>query len=497
MLYYGSVAHLIYRQTTDLFQTGASTTTIYKIMFYNNILETIGQTPLVKLNALNQGVSGKLLAKVEYFNPGQSVKDRIAVKMIEDAEKQGLIKPGGTIIEGTSGNTGMGLALAAVIKGYNCIFTTTDKQSKEKIDLLRALGAEVKVCPTNVSPDDPRSYYSVAKKMSEEIPNSYYPNQYDNLSNTQAHYETTGPEVWEQTDGKVTHFVAGMGTGGTISGTAKYLKEKNPDIKIIGVDSVGSVYKHYFETREFSEDVIAPYLTEGIGEDIIPQNMNFDLLDDVVQVSDKDAFLTTRSLAKREGLFVGGSCGAAVWGALDYAKRHPLGEDDVMVIILPDSGTRYISKIYRDEWMQENGFMDASATLKATDILKLRSDDRKDLVSVGPDMALTDAIDLMNKKDISQIPVVDDKGEVVGSLHENRILNRLIDDPASRDASVGDLMEKPFPVIPGDMRADQITNMLNRNTPAVLVQQEGNRLDILTKSDLIQALSHLNDKKEV
>lgn len=331
-------------------------------MYNQTILDTIGDTPLVKLNQLADDLEGTVLVKVEYFNPGQSVKDRIGIKMIEDAEEQGLIKPGGTIIEGTSGNTGMGLALAASVKGYNCIFTTTDKQSQAKIDLLRAVGAEVKVCPTNVEPDDPKSYYSVAKRLSEEIPNSYYPNQYDNLSNTKAHYETTGPEIWDQTEGKITHYAAGMGTGGTISGVSKYLKEQKEEIKTIGIDSKGSVYKSYFDTGEFNKEAIYPYLTEGIGEDIIPENMDFDLLDDVVQVNDKNAFVTTRALAKKEGLFLGGSCGAAVYGALEYARNNDFGKDDLMVIIMPDSGSRYVSKIFNDEWMREHGFLDGEET---------------------------------------------------------------------------------------------------------------------------------------
>jgi len=326
-------------------------------MYCNSILEAIGNTPLVKLNKVAEDVSGTVLVKVEYMNPGHSVKDRIGVKMIEDAEKKGLLKPGGTIIEGTSGNTGMGLALAAAIKGYRCIFTISDKQSPEKITLLKAMGAEVEICPADVEPDDPRSYYSVAKRLNEEIPNSYYPNQYDNMSNSRAHYESTGPEIWEQTGQKITHYAAGMGTGGTISGTSRYLKEQNENITTIGIDSVGSVYKHYFETGEFSEDEIKPYLTEGIGEDIIPENMNFDLIDEVIQLTDKEAFLTARELSEKEGLFVGGSAGAAVCGALQYARESDFGADDLMVIILPDSGSRYAGKIYNDKWMKEKGFI--------------------------------------------------------------------------------------------------------------------------------------------
>ncbi len=327
-------------------------------MYFNSVIEAVGNTPLVKLQKVIDESPGTILTKVEYFNPGQSIKDRIAIKMIDDAEEKGLIKLGGTIIEGTSGNTGMGLALVAIQRGYKCIFTTTDKQSQSKVDILRAVGAEVIVCPTNVEPEHPDSYYSTAKRLSKEIPNSYYPNQYDNLSNTQAHYETTGPEIWQQTEGRITHYVAGMGTGGTISGTGKFLKEKNPDIKVIGIDSVGSVYKKYFETGVFDESEVKPYMTEGIGEDIIPEAINFDVVNEVVQVNDKDSAVMTRRLSREEGLFVGWSCGAAVKGAMDYIKENPLTKNDVMVIILPDSGTRYISKIYNDGWMKEQGFID-------------------------------------------------------------------------------------------------------------------------------------------
>lgn len=326
-------------------------------MIYKSIIDAVGNTPIVQLQHIYQGL-GSMLAKVEYMNPGNSVKDRIAIKMIEDAEKKGLLKPGGTIIEGTSGNTGMGLALVAIAKGYKCIFTTTDKQSQSKIDILRAVGAEVLVCPTNVEPEDPQSYYSVAKRLSSELSNSFYPNQYDNKSNLLAHYETTGPEIWEQTEGAITHYVAGMGTGGTISGVGKFLKEQNPDIKVIGIDSFGSVYKKYFETGEFDKNEIKPYMTEGIGEDIIPGTIDFSYVDQVIQVGDKESALRTRELASKEGLFIGWSCGAAVEGALEYLRSHPLSANDTMVVILPDSGTRYLNKVYNDDWMKEQGFLE-------------------------------------------------------------------------------------------------------------------------------------------
>ena len=323
--------------------------------YAHSILETIGNTPLVKLNKITEEVDALVLAKVESFNPGNSVKDRIAIKMIEDAEKDGSLKSGGTIVEGTSGNTGMGLALAAIVKGYKLICVSTDKQSKEKFDVLRAVGAKVVVCPTDVAPDDPRSYYSTSKRIAEETPNSWYVNQYDNPSNTQAHYETTGPEIWEQTEGKITHFVVGVGTGGTISGVGKFLKEKNPNIKIWGIDTYGSVFKKYHEKGVFDPNEIYPYSTEGIGEDILPANVDFSVIDHFEKVTDKDAAVFTRKLAKSEGIFAGNSCGAAIKGLIQLKNKFI--KDDVVVVLLHDSGTRYIGKIYNDEWMKKMNFI--------------------------------------------------------------------------------------------------------------------------------------------
>ena len=322
-----------------------------------NILETIGQTPLVRLNKITATIPATVVAKVESFNPGNSVKDRMAVKMIEDAEADGRLKPGGVIVEGTSGNTGMGLALAAIVKGYKLICVSTDKQSKEKFDVLRAVGAEVIVCPTAVAPEDPRSYYSVSKRIASETPNAWYVNQYDNPSNAQAHYEQTGPEIWKQTDGKITHFVVGVGTGGTISGVGRYLKEQNPDIKIWGIDTYGSVFKKYHETGIFDENEIYPYITEGIGEDILPENVDFDVIDQFEKVTDKDAAVYTRKLAREEGIFAGNSCGAAIKGVLQLAPHFT--SDDLVVVLLHDSGSRYIGKMYNDDWMREKGFLEA------------------------------------------------------------------------------------------------------------------------------------------
>jgi cystathionine beta-synthase len=456
-------------------------------MYYNSIIETIGDTPLIRLNKVAEGIEGTILVKVEYFNPGNSVKDRIAVKMIEDAEKAGILKPGGTIIEGTSGNTGMGLALAAIAKGYKCIFTLADKQSQEKIDILRAVGAEVVVCPTNVSPDDPRSYYSVAKKLNETIPNSFYPNQYDNLSNWQAHYETTGPEIWEQTEGKVTHFAAGVGTGGTISGVSKYLKEKDSNVFTLGIDTYGSVFKKYKETGEFDDNEVFPYLTEGIGEDILPKNVYFDLIDEFVKVTDKDAAIMARRLSREEGLFVGWSCGSAVFGALKYARKH-LKKDDIMVIILPDHGTRYLGKIYNDSWMKDHGYLEKREFATAQDILKARNG-HSELVTVKADTTVGEAIKILNEKGISQIPVVEGDS-YVGSLTDSKLLHQLIDNPSMKTEPVSKIMDKPFQFISIHDTLDVLSSLIDKNNKALLVRDRLNRVHIITRADLLMAMSN-------
>lgn len=455
--------------------------------YLNNLTEGIGNTPLLKLNSVNKGIKGTILVKVEYFNPGNSIKDRIALKMIEDAEQNGTLKPGGTIIEGTSGNTGMGLALVAIAKGYKCIFTLADKQSKEKMDVLRAMGAEVIVCPTNVSPEDPKSYYSVAKKLNADIPNSFYPNQYDNESNTLAHYETTGPEIWEDTDGKITHYAAGMGTGGTISGTSKYLKEQNPDVTTIGLDSYGSVFKKYKETGIFDEKEIYPYLTEGIGEDILPKNVNFDMVDHIVKVTDKDAAIMTRRLAREEGLFVGWSCGSAVQGALDFAKDN-LKEEDVMVIILPDHGTRYLGKVYNDDWMKDHGFLEERRYATAKDIIAGKNGSA-DLVTIGQDMKVGAAIKLMSEKGIDQAPVIDGD-HFVGSISDSKILGSLIENPEMKDKPVAEMMDSAFQFVSPHDTLDVMSSMLGSKIKALLVRDENNSVHIITQSDLLVAMTN-------
>lgn len=452
-----------------------------------SILDAIGNTPLVQMNKVNQGIKGLITAKVEYLNPGNSVKDRMAIRMVEDAENDGRLKPGGTIIEGTSGNTGMGLAIAAVIKGYKCIFTVSDKQSKEKIDILRAMGAEVVVCPTNVEPSDPRSYYSVSRRLTSETPNSFYPNQYDNLSNTAAHFDTTGPEIWEQTDGKVTHVVAGVGTGGTICGISKYLKSKNPNVKVIGVDTYGSVFKKYKETGIFDENEIYPYLTEGIGEDILPANVDFNFIDEFIKVTDKDAAIMTRRLAKEEGLFVGWSCGSAMFGALEYANKN-LKEGDLMVVILPDHGTRYLNKIYNDDWMKDHGFLEKRTFSTAKDIIQTKNG-KSSLVTVDAKTSVAEAIKLLNQASISQIPVKDGDS-FVGSLSDNAILSKLIEEPGIKNQPVSEVMETPFKFVGLDNTLDVLSSLINRENKALLVRDELNQVHIITQSDLLSAVTN-------
>lgn len=453
--------------------------------YYNSIIETIGDTPLVKLNSVNKGIPGTILVKVEYFNPGNSMKDRMALKMIEDAEAAGILKPGGTIIEGTSGNTGMGLALTAIAKGYKCIFTMADKQSQEKIDILKAVGAEVIVCPTNVEPDDPRSYYSVARKLNKEIPNSFYPNQYDNTSNAQAHYETTGPEIWRDTEGKITHWAAGVGTGGSICGTAKYLKEQNSKIVSVGIDTYGSVFKKYKETGVFDEKEIYPYLTEGIGEDILPKNVDFDLIDHFIKVTDKDGAIMTRRLAREEGMFCGWSCGSAVAGALDYAKEN-LKEDDVMVIILPDHGTRYLGKIYNDGWMKARGFIEDRAFSSAADVLAHQNGNGK-LTTIDKSATVAEAIKLMTANSISQLPVVDGK-EFVGSLIDSKLLAQMIEDANLKSKPVSEIMDPSFQFVSPDNTLDVLSSVITKDNPAVLVRDNNNEVHILTRHDLLNAM---------
>lgn len=453
-------------------------------MYFNNILETIGNTPLVKLNRIAESVRATVLAKIETFNPGNSIKDRMALKMIEDAEKAGILKPGGTIVEGTSGNTGMGLAIAAIVKGYSCIFATTDKQSKEKVDALKAFGAEVIVCPTNVEPEDPRSYYSVSARLNKEISNSFYPNQYDNPSNTQAHYETTGPEIWEQTGGKVDHLVVGVGTGGTICGTAKYLKEKNPAIKVWGIDTYGSVFKKYKETGIFDKNEIYPYVTEGIGEDFLPKNVDFSLIDHFEKVTDKDAALMTREIVRKEGIWVGNSAGSAMAGLLQLKDRFKEGE--TVVVIFHDHGTRYLGKIFNDDWMREKGYIDKKG-LTAKDLVS--SVKSNDLITIDRQASIKEALRLITEHSISQLPVTAD-GRVVGSVNENLVFSKIIGDPEIVSKPVSSIMTEALPFVDASTPIDTLKTMISKSDDAVLVKDfKQDRHYIITRYDLVKALS--------
>jgi cystathionine beta-synthase len=450
----------------------------------DSILDAIGNTPMVRINRITKGVvSATVLAKLDTFNPGNSTKDRIAVKMIEDAERDGRLKPGGTIIEGTSGNTGMGLAIVAVVKGYSCIFTTTDKQSKEKVDALRAFGAEVVVCPTNVEPEDPRSYYSVSSRLEQEVSNAWKPNQYDNLSNSAAHYEQTGPEIWDQTDGRITHLVAGVGTGGTISGVGRYLKERNPKVRVWGVDTYGSVFKKYKETGLFDKNEIYPYITEGIGEDFLPKNVDFDVIDHFEKVTDKDAAIMTRRIAREEGIFAGNSSGAAMAGLLQLKDRFR--EDDVVVVIFNDHGTRYLGKMFNDEWMRARGFLERSG-LTARDLVA--SGLSGELRSIESSEPVEAAVRLMSQHDFSQISITHEK-RLIGSLDEARLYAELVRDPAVKAQPVESIMQPAFPFADVSTPVDLLSTMITPQSPAVLVRDfKTEKTFIITRSDLIRVL---------
>ncbi len=449
------------------------------------ILDTIGNTPLVRINRITRkAVAADVYAKLETFNPGNSIKDRMAVKMIEDAERAGTLRPGGTIIEGTSGNTGMGLAIVAVVKGYKCIFTTTDKQSKEKIDALKAFGAEVIVCPTNVEPEDPRSYYSVSSRLERETPNAWKANQYDNLSNTQAHYEQTGPEIWEQTSGRIDHLVSGVGTGGTICGVARYLKERKPTVKAWGIDTYGSVFKKYKETGVFDKNEIYPYITEGIGEDFLPKNVDFSLIDHFEKVTDKDAALMTRRLTREEGIFAGNSAGAAMAGLLQLANRFKQGE--LVVVIFHDHGSRYLAKMFNDEWMRVRGFLEPTG-LTARDLVSTKRE--APLVTVDRAETVARAAHVMTEHGFSQIPITA-AGRIIGSISETRLYAEIVKNPEIKRGPVEAIMQPAFPFADISTNVDSLALMLTPENPAVLVRDfKSDQTYIITRSDVIQALS--------
>jgi cystathionine beta-synthase len=451
----------------------------------DTILDVIGDTPLVRINHITSDiVAADVFAKIETFNPGNSIKDRMALKMIEDAERSGKLKPGGTIVEGTSGNTGMGLAIAAVVKGYKCIFTTTDKQSKEKVDALKAFGAEVIVCPTNVDPEDPRSYYSVSSRLEHEIPNSWKANQYDNLSNMAAHYEQTGPEIWEQTEGRVDHLVVGVGTGGTICGVAKYLKERKPSVKAWGIDTYGSVFKKYKETGIFDKNEIYPYVTEGIGEDFLPQNVDFSVIDGFEKVTDRDAAIMTRRIPREEGIFAGNSAGAAMAGLLQLADRFRAGE--TVVVIFHDHGTRYLGKMFNDDWMREKGFLAPEGTT-ARDLVATKK--AAPLISIEGSETVAEAAHLMTQHGFSQVPVTS-SGRIVGSINEARLYSEIVRNPEVKHGPIENIMQPAFPFADISTHIDALATMLTPENPAVLVRDfKSDETYIITRSDIIQALS--------
>jgi cystathionine beta-synthase len=449
---------------------------------FDNILETIGDTPLVRLNkVIGSDFPCPVYAKIEYGNPGNSIKDRMALKMIEVAEQDGRLKPGGTIIEGTSGNTGMGLAIAAIIKGYKCIFTTTDKQSKEKVDILKAMGAEVIVCPTNVEPEDPRSYYSVSKRLATEVPNSWYVNQYDNLANRLAHYETTAPEIWSQTEGKVTHVVVASGTGGTITGIGKYMKEQNPHVQMWAIDSYGSLLKKWYETGEIDMKEVHPYISEGFGEDFVPENYDKSVIDHFEKVTDKDGAVMARRIAKEEGIFVGYSAGSVVAGLLQMKAQ--LKPSDFVVLIFHDHGSRYVGKIFNDEWMLERGFLDVHTVKDLIGGLG-----RRRLVTLDAESPVSEAMAAMKKYDIEQIPVMVN-GAMGGSITQSGLFKKLMEDADIKDKKISEVIEAAMPVVSMETRVDRLTQFINKDNAGVLAKDDSGDYHILTKYDIINAFS--------
>ena len=454
-----------------------------RVRYHESVIETVGKTPLVRIRKLARDCPAPVLAKLEFFNPGGSVKDRIGLAMVEDAERKGQLRPGGTIVECTSGNTGVGLAMVAAVRGYNAVFVMPDKVSVEKVNLLKAYGADVVLCPTAVAPDSPESYYSVAKRISSERPGAFLMNQYHNLANPEAHYRSTGPELWEQTAGKITHFVAGMGTGGTISGTGRFLKEQNSKVQVIGADPVGSILKHYKETGQLSE--AHPYKIEGVGEDFIPTATDFNVVDRVIQCNDRDGLNTARRLAREEAIFVGGSAGMAAWVALEVAKT--LTPNDLVVVLLPDTGERYLTKVHNDEWMRDNHLLDP-ATSTVRDVVTNKGRLVPRLLSVQAAEPLRKALHVVEQHNVSQVPVL--KGaEVAGTLYDSEILKAVLEDSSALDRPAEKFMSDPLPVVAAEEPMESVTRLLAARNPAVLVRDGGVVVGILTRFDMLQFIA--------